>query len=206
MSDNIALAYEPVSIVGEILENSLLRMEAMLHNRNPALRFDADYIAHARRWHGGTPNKTWFCGAGGTWRRLLRFLNLGGPYTPPMQDSLLYPGADARSEYSLEYILTQPNIAQGLTVFLVPFALIASAPPYIESKDHNLSDFACFDCRENRLRPAVVAWDNKQAIYEYRRCCEDGRDPVTEIDFVRFTHPVADSFGDFLQALRDEPE
>ncbi|HWC96388.1 MAG TPA: hypothetical protein VG456_06560 [Candidatus Sulfopaludibacter sp.] len=186
------LNYLPGSVTGPLMADAVAYAEELLRLRNPHFQFDREYLEHERAHHGGIPELQWFAGESQTWYRLTRFLNMGGVYDPPIQESMIYAGADRRTEYTLPWALSMPNIGDGCGSTLAPFARVTCAPPYEETREINDSDLLCFDCRTEAVRPAIVVWINRRAV---------NVPPVLE----QFTDRVAENFGAFLGMLGPEP-
>lgn len=193
---------QPESIVGPLPMESLRQHESASTCDFPHLRYDPAYVSYQQENHGGIPKKQWFRALGGTVLRLGRFVNFGGPYSEPYQDSWEHPGTDIRKTWSIGHLEGIANIADGCGAFLIPFGILYGGPHHPDNMQTTHSDLVCFDYSDpNRQLPTVVAWFNDDAVSEYYDCERDGRDSWTQLNHEKFTKGVAESFETFLAGL-----
>ena len=169
------------------------------------MKFDPAYVDFITDNHGGIPIKQWFNSKDGRLFRIGRYVNFGGPYTPPYQDSWEFPGRDHRMDWSHEALETIANIADGCAAFLIPFGILYSGDHHPDDMGVIYSNMLCFDYKNmHGTLPSVAAWINANAVTEYCRLQEQGVNPFLEMDHSNITHPVADCFADFLRILMHE--
>lgn len=193
---------DPASIVGPLDLEKLKRCEKRCRAEIPHMKYEAEYVEYMQRNHGGIPRKQWFRTAQGTECRLGRFINFGGPYTPPYQDSWESRGREQRGEWSLDTAEAIANIAEGCGLFLIPFGILYSGSHHPDTMGLIYADLVCFNYKHPGP-PRVVFWSNSRACHEGYRCQEEGLDSLTEMDLARFTEDVAGSFREFVLMLRD---
>jgi hypothetical protein len=194
---------EPDSIVGPVDEAKIRRHEPIWSEDGDRHVFDPAYVAYCLKNHGGVPKRQWFKTRLGTVRRLGRFVNFGGPYTPPFREDWESPGNEIREKWSLGNLEGIANIESGCGAFLVALGILYSGPHSPDGMGTSHSDLVCFDYSDIADPiPSVVLWDNSLACHEYYDCEESGRDSFTEMDHSRFTEPIAVNFTEFLRGLR----
>lgn len=202
----IALNYKPDSFVGPFNMKELKKHERSRTLEYPHMKYDASYVSHISKYHGGIPGKQWFHSKSGQKHRLGRFLNFATKKSlpDPFQASWIDSRVDARWKWSLARALAIANIADGCGAFLVPFAILYSGPHHPDEMDLTHSDLVCFDYRKP-VQPRVVVWYNDKAVREFYRCEEQGLDPWTQLDYSSFTEDVAENFDEFLAMLNEAP-
>ncbi len=195
----------PESIVGPLDPDSLARRERARTADYSYMKFDPAYVEFIKQNHGGIPIKQWFKSKDDRVFRLGRFINFGGPYHPPYQDSWEYPGHDLREDWSHDGLDVIANIVDGCGMFLVPFGILYSREHHPDAMGASYSNMVCFDFKNmNGDVPTVVAWINAKACDEYYAITERGGDAFFEMDHAKISHPVAGSFSDFLDILQYE--
>lgn len=203
----IDLNYNPDSFVGPFNMEELKKHERSSTVDYPHMKYDASYVTHISKFHGGIPGKQWFRSKSGKKHRLGRFLNFAteSSLPEPFQPSWIDSRVDIRWEWSLTRALAIANIADGCGAFLVPFAILYSGPHHPDEMDLTHLNLVCFNYRKQG-RPRVVVWYNNEAVSEFFRCEEQGLDPWTELDYLKFTEDVAENFDEFLMMLYKSPD
>lgn len=192
----------PETIVAPLNIERLRRVEKSRSSDYPHMTFDPAYVSYVEKNHGGVPKRQWFMTEKRQVLRLGRFVNFGGPYNEPYQDSWEIPGTDIRESWNVEALETIANIEEGCGAFLVPFGLLYAGDHRPEDMGPIYLDFVCFDYSdESASVPGIVAWNNSAAVDERFACEDEGRDSWTEMRHDRFTQNVASSFTGFIEAL-----
>jgi hypothetical protein len=209
----VDLGYDPDGFAGPVDKRALDWLITYRYHLDPA------YLAHVRRHHGGIPRKGYFSTPGGATYRLGRFLTLftdDHQLSPPPRPSWLWPGQDARLDYSAVTLMDQEG-ASCRNLFageeLLPFAALYAGPHHPDGMDlaDGNCDLVCFFygdalTKQGKKRPSVVRWDAHAAQNEHFRW-EDAfsgneDEPVRYEDFIE---AVATDFDAFLLVLREQP-
>jgi hypothetical protein len=192
----------PESVVGAITSQHRRRLAAV-RAEFPYMKYDPAYLSYQEGNHGGIPKRQWFVTEKGTVLRLGRFVNFGGPYNKPFQDSWESPGTDIRASWKLDYLESIANVGEGCGAFLVPFGILYAGPHHPDQMQVDHANLVCFDYSDRqRQLPTVVAWENSAAGSERYACEQDGRNAWTEMNHDKFTERVASDFESFVSSLR----
>lgn len=132
------LGYDPASLVGPLDMGRVISFQNYISGANEQeLRFDAAYLRHLAKYHGGVPKKRWFYSEIGNDYVIERFLN----FIDPESDDVL-------GGYNVG--VTWGMILDRLNDYLIPFALLFAG------------NFLCFDY-EGGGRPRVVVWRHEDS-------------------------------------------
>jgi hypothetical protein len=201
------LGYDPASLCGPVDE----RVAEFIQSYRKR-RLDPAYLAHARRFHGGIPGRSYFTAADGETYRVGRFLTLvddESELPPPARPSWSNPGRDSRIDWSMLTLIDEEGATARHLFYgeeLLPFAALYCGPHHPDGMgldDGNVDLMAFFFEGE---RSSVVVWRSDRAADEYWRWEEDlEQDEDAPVRFADFTVPVAPDFESFLRLLRAEP-
>jgi hypothetical protein len=187
-------------------ERVLASLPAILGMR---LSFDPEYLKQLPHVHGGVPTTPYFTTPKGEVRRIgwfVSFLDSESHLLPPFVPAFYFQRSDCRvDDRSIPGILTDvinPYFG-GERIFPLAALFTDGAAPLtlrLYTLDSAPDDSLCFD--QATTPPSIVLCNGQRAAEEIVRW-DDGQ--IEELDYERFTEPVAKSFSDLLKMLREKP-
>ncbi len=130
--------------------------------------------------------------------RLTNFVGKREELTGELIDDWETPGEDLRLKFSFFFMAGIANIEEGTGEFLLPIGVLYTGPDHPDDMGVTHADMLVLDTSCPGV-PTVAVWFNDKAVEEAFRIEKEG---LEQLDHGRITTPVARSFSDFLEQLR----
>lgn len=207
MRNNI-LKFEKNSLAGPVDRKALELLQARYS-------LDESYLRLIRKFHGGIPEQQYIAGKGRSYRvgRFLTVLdthsNLPGQFQPHFDRT----DTDCRIVRSILFAIDGECATSRALYYgerLVPFAAFFAGEHHPDQMclDRGYVSLLCFDYGTG-ARPAVVVWHAQDAIKEYQKWevagCPFKPTKVADVDYTKFTEPIAENFDEFMNLMRSKP-